>query len=270
MNLEGFDPVILGPAFAAGLLVVATHVPLGIQVLRRGIIFIDLAVAQIAGLGVLIAGTLELGDEGWQVQAIAFAAALLGAAALYFCERRLPEVLEAVIGVVFALAATAAVLVLANSPHGGEHLKDLLVGQILWADWGQLRFMAALYAVVLAGWYFLRGAARPLVFYGLFALTITASVQLVGVYLVFASLIVPALSVRRLHGRHKVWVGYLTGITGYALGLALSALLDLPAGAVIVWTLAASGLALSRLFAGRLMPATQIEPRRRAVEDSTS
>ena len=257
MNLDGFDPVILGPAFAAGLLVVATHVPLGIQVLRRGIIFIDLAVAQIAGLGVLIASALEWEDQGWPMQAMAFAAALVGAAALYFCERRLPEVLEAVIGVVFALAATAAVLVLANSPHGGEHLKDLLVGQILWADWGHLTYMAALYALVLAGWYFLRGAARPLVFYGLFALTITASVQLVGVYLVFASLIVPALSVRRLTGGHKVWVGYLTGVAGYALGLAVSALLDLPAGAVIVWTLALSGLVVSRAFAGRLVPAGQ-------------
>jgi zinc/manganese transport system permease protein len=254
VNVEAFDLTILGPALVAGLLVTVTHVPLGIQVLRRGIIFIDLAVAQIAGLGVLAAAMLGWEDTGWRMQAMAFAAALSGAAALYVCERRLPEVLEAVIGVVFALAATAAVLILANNPHGGEHLRELLVGQILWVDWGRLRYLAILYGPVLVAWYLLRGAERPVVFYLLFAIAITASVQLVGVYLVFASLIVPALSVRRLGGG-KLWAGYLTGVLGYVLGLAVSAALDLPAGAVIVWTLAAVGLLVSRIFAGRLRPA---------------
>lgn len=246
MNTEGLDPVILGPAFAAGLLVLSTHVPLGEQVLRRGIIFIDLAIAQIAGVGVLWAHAMSWEDNALTMQLTAFSAALLGALALYLCERRWPEILEAVIGTSFILAASTAILILANNPHGGEHLKDLLVGQVLWVDWQQLLPTTLLNALILFVWFRFGASHRSILFYLLFALAITASVQLVGVYLVFASLIIPALAVRHLR-KHSLVMAWLLGITGYAAGLIVSALLDLPSGAVIVWALALFGLTSSLL-----------------------
>lgn len=238
MNFDGLDPVILAPALVAGLLVISTHVPLGQQVLRRGIIFIDLALAQIASLGVLVAHTAGLEHSAIGVQSMAFGAALLGALLLHQCERRWPDFLEAVIGTVFVLAASAAILLLANDPHGGDHLRDLLVGQILWAGPEQLWPTLILSVLVLVAWFGFAADTRPALFYVLFALSITASVQLVGVYLVFASLIIPALAVRRLIRPYRsLSGGYLVGIAGYVGGLLVSALFDLPAGAVIVWTL---------------------------------
>ncbi len=134
MNWAAIDFGLLWPALAAGLLVTATHVPLGIQVLARGIVFIDLAVAQIAGLGVVLADWLGFEPHGAAVQVAALGAALAGALLLDWTERRWPEVQEAVIGVSFIVAANAAILLLAANPHGAEHLKDLLVGQILWVS----------------------------------------------------------------------------------------------------------------------------------------
>jgi zinc/manganese transport system permease protein len=243
MNLAAVDWTILGPALLAGLLVLATHVPLGMQVLNRGIVFIDLAIAQIAGLGVIAAGTMGLPEGGAAVQAAAVSAALLGAALLTWTERKAGEQQEALIGVLFILAACAGILLLAGNPHGGEHLKDLLVGQILWVNSTQLAWLAALSALLLAA--MLLGGVRRMGrfgFYGVFALAVTASVQLVGVYLVFSSLIIPALATRGLAPRRRLALAYGLGAVGYALGLALSALFDLPSGAVIVWTLAACGL----------------------------
>src|SRR5262249_7160090 len=118
---------ILFPAFLAGMLVLATHVPLGQQVLSRGIVFIDLAIAQVAGLGVTAADAFGFEPQGWRVQAAALAAALLGAFLLTWTEKLWPEVQEALIGVLFVLSASVELLVLANNPRGGEHLKDLLV-----------------------------------------------------------------------------------------------------------------------------------------------
>jgi zinc/manganese transport system permease protein len=253
MNTEALDLTILGPAFLAGLLVLSTHVPLGQQVLRRGIIFIDLALAQIAGLGVLWAHAMSWEENALTMQLTAFTAALLGALALYLCERRWPEILEAVIGTSFILAASAAILILANNPHGGEHLKDLLVGQVLWVDRDQLVPVALLYGAILFVWFGFGGSHRSVLFYVLFALAITASVQLVGVYLVFASLIIPALAVRRF-GKYALFAAWLLGTASYAVGLFASALLDLPAGAVIVWVLAVFGLAGS-LLSARFLPA---------------
>jgi zinc/manganese transport system permease protein len=246
LNLDGLDPVILAPALAAGILVLATHVPLGQQVLKRGIIFIDLAIAQIAGLGVLLANSVGLDESGIGIQLLAFGAALAGALLLYQCERRWPESLEAIIGVVFVLAATAGILLLANNPHGGEHLQQLLVGQILWVRFEQLVPVLLLSVPVLIAWFRFKSQNRQALFYILFSLTVTASVQLVGIYLVFASLIIPALVVRGLTlPRQSLIAGYIVGLSGYAGGLVLAALLDLPAGAVIVWTLMLFGVMIS-------------------------
>ncbi|MFY7866305.1 metal ABC transporter permease [Roseateles sp.] len=246
MNWAAMDWAILGPALIAGLLVLSTHVPLGAKVLDRGIVFIDLAIAQIAGLGVIAADALGLPEGGPAVQAAAVSAALLGAWLLTWTERKAPKHQEALIGVMFILAACAGLLILAGNPHGGEHLKDLLVGQILWVNHTQLLWLggvsAALLLAMRLGWVDRLGRFG---FYAVFALAVTASVQLVGVYLVFASLIIPALGTVKLQGSARLLAGYGIGIVAYGLGLALSALLDLPSGAVIVWALAICSLGAS-------------------------
>jgi zinc/manganese transport system permease protein len=243
MSEPGLAGILL-PAFAAGLLVLATHVPLGTEVLKRGIIFVDLAIAQMAGLGIVIAHALGAGDEGWPVQAAAVAAALAGALFLRWVEKRMPGQQEAVIGVCFAVAACAAILLMSKDPQGGEHLRELLVGQILWSTWESLLPLALATPAVLLAWFVLRLKASPLGFYLLFAVTVTISVQVVGVYLVFASLIVPALAAR---GRQRR--AFAIGAAGYGAGLLCSALFDLPAGAAIVLALAATGAAAALLTA---------------------
>jgi len=237
MTTTAIELGILLPAFAAGLLVTATHVPLGIQVLSRGIVFIDLAIAQVAGVGVIFADWLGLEPQGWAVQVAALAAALAGAMLLTWTEKRWPEVQEAVIGTTFVLGASGALLLLAANPHGAEHLKDLLVGQILWVSWPRLLPVALVYAVVLALWFGLRERVGRIGFYLLFAATVTVSVQLVGLYLVFATLIVPALATHQLR-RARLATCYALSACGYALGLLGSAVFDLPSGAVIVWAMA--------------------------------
>jgi zinc/manganese transport system permease protein len=229
---------ILVPAFLAGLLVLATHVPLGQLVLDRGIVFIDLAIAQVAGLGVVAANFLGWEPNGWSVQASAVTAALLSAGLLIWTERRMAAAQEAVIGVVFVVAASAEIILLSFNPHGAEHLKDLLVGQILWVSIDQLWPVALLYAAVLAVWYGTRLGQRRALFYAVFAVTITASVQLVGVFLVFASLIVPALATMKLPPARRLAYGYGVGLAGYLLGLLASATLDVPTGAGVVCALA--------------------------------
>ncbi|HEY8949884.1 MAG TPA: metal ABC transporter permease [Rhizomicrobium sp.] len=228
---------ILLPAFVAGLLVLATHVPLGQQVLTRGIVFIDLAIAQVAGLGVTAADAFGFEPQGWRVQAAAVGAALIGALLLTWTEKKWPEVQEALIGVLFVVAACVELLILANNPHGGEHLKDLLVGQILFVGWKDLIPVAILYAAILAIWFGLRSRLGNVGFYILFALMVTQSVQLVGIYLVFTSLIIPALASKRFDPSKRLIVGYLTGLIGYAAGIWASYSFDLPTGAVIVVTL---------------------------------
>lgn len=253
MNAATIDFGILWPAFAAGLLVTLTHVPLGIQVLGRGIVFIDLAIAQFAGLGVILADRLGLEPQGWQVQACALLAAVSGALLLTWTEKHWPEVQEAIIGVSFVLAASGAVLLLASNPHGGEHLKDLLVGQILWVNPGRLALAAPAYAVLLGIWFARGGQVGRVGFYLLFACAVTISVQLVGLYLVFTTLIVPALAVRRV-ARHRLAVGFAVGAAGYTLGLVTAALSDLPAGPAIVWAMTGLAIILFVCTRGRPRP----------------
>ena len=236
MNLSAAEFSILLPAFVAGILVTATHVPLGTQVLARGIVFIDLAIAQIAGCGVLLADQLGFEPQGAAVQIAALTAALAGALLLTWTERIWPEVQEAVIGVTFVLGATGSVLLLASNVHGSEHLRDLLVGQILWAQPSRLVWAAAVYAIILALWFGARERLGQVGFYALFAVAVTVSVQLVGLYLVFATLIVPPLATRRM-ARSRLAAAWSLGLVGYAVGLVASTALDLPSGPVIVWVL---------------------------------
>lgn len=253
MSLEWFDLSILIPAILAGLLVISTHVPLGQEVLARGIIFIDLAIAQIAGLGVIAAHSFGWEAHGWEVQVAAVSTALAGALFLSWTEKKWPEVQEALIGVLFVLAASAGILLLSNNPHGGEHLKELLVGQILWVNVSSLIPVFFLYAVVLGLWFRLRAHIGRYGFYLLFAVVVTASVQLVGVYLVFATLIIPALATRLLQPRLRLFIGYSVGIVGYGVGLVVSALFDLPTGAVVVFSLAIIGCFVAWMYATKVM-----------------
>lgn len=237
---------IVGPALAAGLLIALTHGPLGLEVLRRGIIFIDLAIAQIAGLGVVAAGLLWPEPAWWLVQSAALACALLAALFFRLVEMISPRQQEAIIGCSFVVAASLALLLLADHPRGGEEIQHLLSGQILFVAWRDTLIHAPVYGAILALWFALP-AWRGNLFYVLFALAITSSVQLVGIYVVFASLILPALAATA--SKHQQLVAWACGIAAIVTGLLAAALLDAPAGPVIV--LAYAGWALAIRLAGR-------------------
>ncbi len=231
---------IVGPALAAGLMIALTHAPLGIEVLRRGIIFIDLAVAQIAGLG-LVVGHLFLHDPSpWLVQFIALVCAI--AAGLFFrkVETAIPERQEAIIGCAFVLAASLALLLLADHPHGGEEVKHLLSGQMLFVTWTDVLKHAPIYALILLVWFSRPAVRNNIGFYLLFALAITSSVQLVGVYVVFASLILPALAAVGVKQPHVT--AWLCGVAAVLSGIAFAVAFDMPAGPIIILSYTAAVL----------------------------
>lgn len=264
MEIDVLDWSIILPALCAGFAVLLSHVPLGCEVLKRGIIFIDLAIAQFAGLGVIIAHVIGLhADDYLQVQLVALISALLGAWLLSYSENRFREsettdiscptpklhqnhLQEAFIGICFILAASVSILLLSYDAHGGEHLQDLLVGQILWTEWQQLIVPAIIgllicfLSVKKSLW--LRGRS----FYFLFAIAITLSVQLVGVYLVFASLIIPALILQLI--KKSIIFGFIVGGLGYLIGLIFSSLFDLPSGAIIICTMTIVAIVFSTIF----------------------
>jgi len=223
---------IAAPALVAGLMIALTHAPLGLEVLKRGIIFIDLAIAQIAGLGLVAANGLLHEPSLWLMQGIALAAAIMAGLLFRAVEKVMPQQQEAIIGVSFVLAASLALLVLADNPHGGEEIQHLLSGQMLFVTWGDVANHAPVYALILAAW-FLKPALRDGVgFYVLFAFAITSSVQLVGVYVVFASLILPALAAT--HSRHPQKTAWLCGVLSVVAGIVVAIFSDIPAGPVIV------------------------------------
>lgn len=231
------DWTLLGPGLVAGLLVLFTHVPLGRIVLQRGIIFIDLAIAQIAGLGVILAHSLGWEVHGFKTQLVALAAAMTGAFLLSRTEKFLQHKQEALIGISFVLAATAGLLLLAHNPHGGEHLRELLIGQILWTTWQDLIPLAIISIVFgLLFWRFPQ-LLNTKGFYIIFAIVITFSVQVVGVYLVFSSLVIPAFALNGEKDR-PLLKAFLLGVAGYLAGMLVSLYFDLPTGATVVWSLA--------------------------------
>lgn len=231
---------VAAPALAAAVMIACIHAPLGLEVLRRGVIFVDLAVAQIAGAG-LIAARLYMHDAPvWLMQLCALAAAL-GACALFRrVERVCPERSEAFIGVCYVTAASTALLMLAEHPRGGEHMRDLLSGQILFVSWGELARHAPLYAAVSAAWLRMNREQRQRYFYLLFAPAITSSVQLAGVYVVFASLILPALAAENSASPRKNAVLY--GAACAVTGVAVAVFADIPAGPALVGVFALCAL----------------------------
>ena len=250
--MNEIDLGILFPALLAGILVLSTHVPLGMKILERGVIFADLAVAQIAGMGVVIAGLAGLAEHPLLVQLIAFSSALIGAALLTYIDRLSAKVREASIGLLFILAASGSILLMSHDTHSGEHLKDLMVGQILWVNHTQLIAAFFISTAMLLYWWKFGHKLGTFGFYAMFALAVTISVQMVGVYLVFASLIVPALAIHTLR-RNQLALAYITGGSGYAAGLLMSVWLDLPAGAAIVWTMVLMGTILLLLKRSKLI-----------------
>ena len=227
--------IIMGPALCAGLLTCLTHVPLGQEVLKRGIIFIDLAIAQIAALGVVAVNAFAgEGASPFLVYVVALLFALFAAFCFNKTEKLFPKLQEGLIGASFVVASSISLLMLAKEPHGGEATQSMLAGQILWVSWQQLAITAVIYSAILTIW--LKVKSREKWFYYLFAATVTVSVQLVGVYLVFASLILPALATSNV--KRRTLAGYGVSLVSLLLGVLISIKIDLPTGPTLVCTLA--------------------------------
>lgn len=235
--------VIILPAFCAGLIILFTHIPLGMEVLKRGIVFIDLAIAQMASLGVILAVFLGFEPHSWQTQLCALLLALLAGLGLSALEKQSAQWQEALIGILFILAASLGVILLSGHPHGGEALQELLVGQILWVTTPELFWQGCIHLCLfglLLSQFWRKNAVSSWLFHAIFAIAITFSVQLIGVYLVFSSLIMPALATLIFQNQVKkrLLVAYGLGAMSYLFGLSLSVFLDWPAGALIVWVMA--------------------------------
>lgn len=222
---------IIAPAFAAGLVVASTHVPLGQEVLKRGIIFIDLAIAQIAALGIVVSHSVLHVESGLWPLMTALLFALTGGALFGWLEKKAPQYQEAFIGSAFVLSASLIILLVADSPHGGEEIQGLLAGQILWSSWKQVLITGFISVAILGVWGLLK-SKRNILFYLLFPIAITLSVQLVGIYLVFASLIIPSLGAIKF--KQRLLIAYIIAMLSVISGLILSLITDLPAGPVLV------------------------------------
>ena len=237
--------IIIAPAFLAGIMIALTHAPLGIEVLKRSIIFIDLAIAQIASLGILVAHVF-ITKNYLLVQLIALAFALAASIFFHFVEKKMPKEQEAIIGVSYILAASIAILVLAKSPHADSQITQILSGQILFINSKDILLHLPIYIFIIYCWFFQKSMRKNFGFYFLFALAITSSVQLVGVYVVFASLILPALSC--INYKKKNIVSWLAGLVAVSLGIILSFIFDFPAGAVLVLSYSFVALGFNFLY----------------------
>ena len=211
--------------------------------------FIDLATAQVVGLAIIVLG-LWIEDPSWAVrQSTSFGAGIGIALFFRWIELKAPREQEAVIGSCFIVAASVALLALADSPHGAEELRHVLSGQILFVDWSDIAAFAPIYALVTALWLAAPGMRTGAGFFVLFALAVTASVQLVGVYVVFASLILPALAARAPTG-YVLARALASGIAAVVAAIAISAAADLPAGPFLVVCFAVSATATRLLHRG--------------------
>ncbi len=225
------------PPFVCGLLALFCNLTLGQQVLQRGIIFIDLAMAQVAALGVLITDRFfhELSHEYfWFPIAGACILTLTAGGIIAVLEKKRVPHLEAMIGVFYVFSACLAITIVSNDPHGGDLVKNLLNGQLLWAGWQQVYPLAALsFAFVLLG-IFWKSCLQGAGFYLVFALSIPILVQTLGVYLEFAMLVVPAVAACLISEKRRFRHGCIIGALGLISGLMASLWLDLPSGPAIV------------------------------------
>ena len=255
--------------FVATLAIVAIHVYLGLHVIQREIIFVDLALAQIAALGTTVAFMLGIHPEQSLSYVFSLGFVVLGAglfAVTRVREQKIPQ--EAIIGITYAVATAAAVLVADRAPGGAEHIKEILTGAILWVHWADIARIAVVYVVVGLIHYFFRQRFTSLtdhyrtgalsrsdrwwdfLFYLTFGFVIVLSVRIAGILLVFSFLVVPT-SIAALYS--KTWMGrlvfgWIVGVVVTVLGLYFSYVWDMPSGPAIVVLL---GLFLIVLAAGR-------------------
>ena len=251
----------LAAPFAASLILTGIHAYLGVHVVERGVIFVDLSLAQIAALGATIALLLPIsnGDpHGSVVYWISLAFTFIGAfvfSTIRSRRARIPQ--EAIIGICYAVASAAAILAMSKATSESEHLKDMLVGNILAVSWGEVVKTAMLYGAVGAFHYIFRhkflaismdprraeaeGISIKLwdfLFYASFGFVVTSSVAIAGVLLVFCYLIVPSVAAMLYADSigKRLAIGWSMGTIVSALGVYLSLRLDLPTGATIVCT----------------------------------
>lgn len=260
---------VLLPAFVAGLILTGMLAYLGVHVVERGVIFVDLSLAQIAALGTTIGFLFGYDVHSQTGYLFSLGFAFLGAAVFAFSRvhrnTRIPQ--EAIIGIAYAVAAAASVLAMSKATRETEHLKEMLIGNILSVSWGELARTAALYAAIGLFHFVFRkkfllisldeGEAErqglsirfwDLLFYVSFGFVVTSSVAIAGVLLVFSYLIVPAVSAMLFAERlgTRLAIGWSMGAIVSAVGVYLSYLWDLPTGATIVTSLGGALL----LFAG--------------------
>jgi len=257
----------LWPSFLVAVCLVGIHVYFGIQVLARNVIFVDLALAQIAALGATVAFMLghpvqSLATYGYSL-AFTFVAALLLAFTRVWAKRVSQE---ALIGVIYVVAAAASILLIDRAPQGAEHLKQILTGNILTSGVNELAAIIPLYLAVALLHFLLRSKLTQsgslfweFLFYSTFGMVVTSSVALAGVLLVFSFLIIPAtIGVMFASSlSRQLAIGWIAGTLTSAVGLALSFALDLPTGAAIVCAfgaaLALAGMVYCLLRADRLI-----------------
>jgi zinc/manganese transport system permease protein len=249
---------MMAAPIVATLILVVMHGYLGAHVVKRGVIFVDIALAQVAAFGVAIAMLLgaEIGTD--RAYAVGLSSTFLGALLISLTRaprQRVPQ--EAYIGIIYVFFSAAMILVLTQVPHGGEEIRHLLVGAILWVTWPMVLKTALLYAglgllLVWAHHRLLRisedpeGARRSglalgrwdFLFYMVLGTVVTSSVQIAGVLLVFTLLVVPTVMAVRLFAGLRRQLAYvlLVGTAAVVLGAAASYILDLPTGAAIVCT----------------------------------
>jgi zinc/manganese transport system permease protein len=263
------------PAIAATLIMAGIHAYLGLHVVERGVIFVDLSLAQIASLGAAIAVWQGYDPHGPAIYWMSLGFTLLGAlifAVIKGHEANIPQ--EAIIGISYAVASAAVILTMSKSTGEAEHLRTMLVGNILSVQWPEVIKTAAIYSVIGAlHWRFRkrfleismdpRGAAArgipvrlwDFLFYGSFGFVVSSSVAIAGVLLVFCFLIVPsvgAMLFARTIGA-RLAIGWVMGIVVSILGMYFSVLFDLPTGAAIVCTfgIVLAAMALVRLLISR-------------------
>jgi len=265
----------LAAPFAASLILTGIHAYLGVHVVERGVIFVDLSLAQIAALGATIAVLLPFADHdphGPWVYWISLAFTFVGAAifsTIRSRRARIPQ--EAIIGITYAVASAAAILAMSRATSESEHLKDMLVGNILAVSWPEVTKTAALYAAVGVFHYAFRRQFLTIslnhdsaedtglnvklwdfLFYASFGFVVTSSVAIAGVLLVFCYLIVPSVAAMLYADRigSRLAIGWSMGTIVSALGIYLSVRLDLPTGATMVCTF---GLVLVLMALARLV-----------------
>lgn len=247
---------IMAPAFFECLILVGIHSYLGLHVIRRKVIFVDLALAQVAALGSTVGFLFGIlpGTTASNVFAFLFAALAAGIFSITrIRHEKIPQ--EAIIGLVYAVAAAVAILVIDKAPHGTEHIKEMLTGSILWVKWDTIGKAAAVYSLVGLFHYIFRDKfflisdnpdeayARGInvrfwdfLFYVSFGIVITHSVGTAGVLLVFVFLVAPAIAAMLITDRIKnqLLIGWGLGFLVSATGLYISYLLDLPSGPTVV------------------------------------